>query len=62
MKMVRLYTATRDGWIRRLHRNGSWENWKKLHSETLLGITTAKGGGLIVCDCEKVKESTNLLL
>ncbi|XWS72280.1 hypothetical protein CRYUN_Cryun02cG0026700 [Craigia yunnanensis] len=48
-----LYTATRDGWIRRLHRNGSWENWKKLHSETLLGITTAKGGGLIVCDCEK---------
>ncbi|XVF35147.1 hypothetical protein REPUB_Repub18cG0120100 [Reevesia pubescens] len=48
-----LYTATRDGWIRRLHRNGSWENWKKLDSETLLGITTAKDGGLIVCDCEK---------
>ncbi|XVE97883.1 hypothetical protein REPUB_Repub03eG0057000 [Reevesia pubescens] len=49
--------ATKDGWIRRLHRNGSWENWKKLHSRTLLGITTAKRGGLFVCDCEKVKES-----
>ncbi|XP_022730212.1 protein STRICTOSIDINE SYNTHASE-LIKE 4-like isoform X2 [Durio zibethinus] len=48
-----LYAATRDGWIRRLHRNGSWENWKKVHGETLLGITTAKGGGLIVCDTEK---------
>ncbi|WRX31722.1 Strictosidine synthase [Theobroma cacao] len=48
-----LYTATRDGWIRRLHSNGSWENWKRLHSETLLGITAAKGGGLIVCDCDK---------
>ncbi|XVF48877.1 hypothetical protein PTKIN_Ptkin03bG0223400 [Pterospermum kingtungense] len=39
--------------MRRLHRNGSWEDWKKLHSQTLLGITTAKGGGLIVCDCDK---------
>ncbi|XVF48876.1 hypothetical protein PTKIN_Ptkin03bG0223400 [Pterospermum kingtungense] len=48
-----LYTVTRDGWMRRLHRNGSWEDWKKLHSQTLLGITTAKGGGLIVCDCDK---------
>ncbi|XVE70724.1 hypothetical protein DITRI_Ditri10aG0093700 [Diplodiscus trichospermus] len=48
-----LYTATRDGWIRRLHTNGSWENWKKLQSNTLLGITTSKGGGLIVCDCDK---------
>ncbi|KAL4341256.1 hypothetical protein GQ457_08G003580 [Hibiscus cannabinus] len=48
-----LYTATRDGWIRRLHRNGSWEDWMKQESSTLLGITTAKRGGLIVCDCEK---------
>ncbi|OMO91784.1 Six-bladed beta-propeller, TolB-like protein [Corchorus olitorius] len=42
-----LYTATRDGWIRKLHKNGSWENWKKQESQGLLGITTAKGGGLI---------------
>ncbi|KAE8677136.1 cation/calcium exchanger 4 [Hibiscus syriacus] len=48
-----LYTATRDGWVRRLHRNGSWEDWIKLESSTLLGIATAKRGGLIVCDCEK---------
>ncbi|XP_048431427.1 protein STRICTOSIDINE SYNTHASE-LIKE 4 isoform X2 [Pyrus x bretschneideri] len=32
-----LYTATRDGWIKRLHKNGSWENWKK----GLLKITEA---------------------
>lgn len=62
-----LYTATRDGWMRRLHRNGSWEDWKKLDSQTLLGITTAKGGGLIVCDSEKVRNkgigmSTNLIV
>ncbi|XP_038993823.1 protein STRICTOSIDINE SYNTHASE-LIKE 4-like [Hibiscus syriacus] len=47
-----LYTATRDGWIRRLHRNGSWEDWMKLESNTVLGIATAKRGGLIVCDCK----------
>lgn len=50
-----IYTATRDGWIKRLHRNGSWENWKMLDSHTLLGITITKGGegDLIVCDSEK---------
>ncbi|KAI5445605.1 protein STRICTOSIDINE SYNTHASE-LIKE 4 [Lathyrus oleraceus] len=45
-----LYTATRDGWIKRLVRNGNWENWKHIDSSSLLGITTAKDGGLIVCD------------
>ncbi|KAK7328801.1 hypothetical protein VNO77_22924 [Canavalia gladiata] len=34
-----VYTATRDGWIKRLRRNGNWENWKHIESETLLGIT-----------------------
>ncbi|KAK7304006.1 hypothetical protein RJT34_14984 [Clitoria ternatea] len=48
-----LYTATRDGWIKRLPRNGIWENWKHIDSHTLLGITTAKHGGLIVCDTAK---------
>ncbi|KAK7281308.1 hypothetical protein RIF29_09167 [Crotalaria pallida] len=47
-----LYTATRDGWIKRLRRNGNWENWKHIDSDTLLGITPTKGG-LIVCDAEK---------
>ncbi|OIV98359.1 hypothetical protein TanjilG_16686 [Lupinus angustifolius] len=47
-----LYTATRDGWIKRLPRNGNWENWKHIDSHTLLGITTTKGG-IIVCDTIK---------
>ncbi|GAV64780.1 LOW QUALITY PROTEIN: Str_synth domain-containing protein, partial [Cephalotus follicularis] len=48
-----LYTATRDGWIKRLHKNGSVEDWKMLNGDTLLGITTTKEGGLIVCDTDK---------
>ncbi|KAF5481696.1 hypothetical protein F2P56_002330, partial [Juglans regia] len=48
-----IYAATRDGWIKRLHRNGSWENWKMMNSRTLLGITITKEGDLIVCDSEK---------
>jgi len=49
-----LYTATRDGWIKRMVRNGNWENWKHIDSSSLLGITTSKDGGLIVCDASKV--------
>ncbi|KAL6974618.1 hypothetical protein U1Q18_028802 [Sarracenia purpurea var. burkii] len=48
-----LYTATRDGWIRRLHRNGSWEDWWMVDSDALLGITITEAGNLIVCDYEK---------
>uniref|UniRef100_A0A0R0IEQ8 Strictosidine synthase conserved region domain-containing protein n=2 Tax=Glycine max TaxID=3847 RepID=A0A0R0IEQ8_SOYBN len=49
-----LYTATRDGWIKRLRRNkGNWENWKHMDSDTLIGITTAKEVGIIVCDVTK---------
>lgn len=48
-----LYTATRDGWIKRLHRDGSWENWTILNSQALLGITLTRKGGIIVCDAEK---------
>lgn len=50
-----LYTATRDGWIKRLHRNGSLENWKMINRETLLGVTITAAGDLIVCDVEEVK-------
>lgn len=49
----RIYAATRDGWIRRLHRNGSWENWKFINSHTLLGITPSMAGGILVCDTEE---------
>ncbi|XP_057467453.1 protein STRICTOSIDINE SYNTHASE-LIKE 4-like isoform X1 [Actinidia eriantha] len=48
-----LYTATRDGWIKRLHRNGSWEDWRKFDSNSMFGITITKSGSIIVCDCEK---------
>jgi len=48
-----LYTATRDGWIKRMYRNGSWENWKMTNSQTLLGITITKEGDLIACDSEE---------
>ncbi|KAJ1439936.1 Strictosidine synthase, conserved region [Sesbania bispinosa] len=49
-----MYTATRDGWIKRLRRNEiNWENWKHIENSSLLGITTAKDGGLIVCDTNK---------
>ncbi|RVX05508.1 Protein strictosidine synthase-like 4 [Vitis vinifera] len=48
-----LYTATRDGWIKRLHRNGSWEDWKLIGGYALLGITTARAGGIFVCDAQK---------
>ena len=50
-----LYTATRDGWIKRLHRNGSWEDWKLIGGYALLGITTARAGGIFVCDAQKVR-------
>lgn len=50
-----LYTATRDAWIKRLHRNGSWENWKMLKGHSLLGITITKEGDLVVCDAEGVR-------
>lgn len=55
-----LYTATRDGWIKRLRRNGNWENWKHIDSHALLGITAAKDGGLIVCDANKVNMNSSI--
>ncbi|XP_054790238.1 protein STRICTOSIDINE SYNTHASE-LIKE 4-like [Prosopis cineraria] len=48
-----LYTASRDGWIMRLHRNGSWEHWKNTHSHSMLGITVTRQGAVIVCDADK---------
>ncbi|PWA54612.1 strictosidine synthase [Artemisia annua] len=49
-----LYTATRDGWIKRLLTNGTWENWKKIHDRhTLLGLTVTRAGDVIVCDTEE---------
>lgn len=52
-KEGRLYTATRDGWIIRLLKNGTSENWKWINSTTLLGLTTTICGDLVVCDAEE---------
>lgn len=49
-----LYTATRDGWIKRMRRNGNWEDWKYIGGDTLIGVTESKEGGIIVCDAFKV--------
>ncbi|XP_072971668.1 protein STRICTOSIDINE SYNTHASE-LIKE 4-like isoform X2 [Typha angustifolia] len=51
-----LYTATRDGWIRRMHPNGSWEEWKLLGGAALLGISVSAPGYLLICDADKVGE------
>lgn len=48
-----LYTATRDGWIKRLLKNGSLEDWKWINSSSLLGITTTSTGDLLVCDTDE---------
>ncbi|KAG9458027.1 hypothetical protein H6P81_002535 [Aristolochia fimbriata] len=48
-----LYTATRDGWIKKLHKNGSWEEWRMMGGSSMLGMATAVDGGLLVCDAEK---------
>lgn len=48
-----LYTVTRDGSVKRLHRNGTWENWWQIQSPSLLGITTTAAGDLIVCDADE---------
>lgn len=47
-----LYTATSDGWIKRLHKNGSLENWKWVENGSLLGLTALAAGGVAVCDTE----------
>ncbi|KAK6131779.1 hypothetical protein DH2020_034475 [Rehmannia glutinosa] len=52
-KMGVVYTATRDGYIKRLHKNGTWENWWQIESDGLLGLTTTAAGDLIVCDANK---------
>ncbi|PIA27623.1 hypothetical protein AQUCO_07600059v1, partial [Aquilegia coerulea] len=46
-----LYTATRDGWIKKMHTNGSWEDWNMIATDSLLGLTiSSTPGHLLVCD------------
>ncbi|XP_049387830.1 uncharacterized protein LOC125852145 [Solanum stenotomum] len=52
-KMGIVYTATRDGWIKRRHRNGTWESWKYIGRDTLLGLKVSSSGHIIVCDAQE---------
>ncbi|KAK3213372.1 hypothetical protein Dsin_018078 [Dipteronia sinensis] len=43
-----VYTATRDGWVKRLHKNETWQDWKFIDTtHALLGITTTMENDLI---------------
>uniref|UniRef100_A0ACD5WNY4 Uncharacterized protein n=1 Tax=Avena sativa TaxID=4498 RepID=A0ACD5WNY4_AVESA len=48
-----LYTATRDGWLQRMHPNGSWEHWRFVGGTGLLGIAPSADGSMLVCDADK---------
>ncbi|CAD6223090.1 unnamed protein product [Miscanthus lutarioriparius] len=49
-----VYTATRDGWLQRMHpNNGSWERWRFVGGTGLLGITPSADGTMLVCDADK---------
>ncbi|XP_058108640.1 protein STRICTOSIDINE SYNTHASE-LIKE 4-like isoform X1 [Magnolia sinica] len=48
-----IYTATRDGWIMKIHPNGSWENWKMVGGPYLFGLAMSMDGDLIVAEAYK---------
>ncbi|XP_062189546.1 protein STRICTOSIDINE SYNTHASE-LIKE 4-like [Phragmites australis] len=50
------YTATRDGWLQRMHpNNGSWERWRFVGGTGLLGIAPSADstGTMLVCDADR---------
>lgn len=47
-----VYTTSRDGWIKRLHRDGFLEDWKMVNSSAMLGIIVNKDGDVVVCDAD----------
>ncbi|XP_048435612.1 uncharacterized protein LOC103950294 [Pyrus x bretschneideri] len=51
--LKKVITATRDGWIKRVHTKGSWENRRKVNSDTVFGITFTKDGDLVTCDTDQ---------
>jgi hypothetical protein len=53
-----LYTATRDGWLHKMHPgNSSWERWRFVGGTGLLGVTPSADGTMLVCDADKVSAS-----
>lgn len=65
-----IYTTTRDGWIIKIRKNGTCEDWKFAGGDTLLGVTmsTKNAGDVLVCDywnisdIDKVSYLTSLAL
>lgn len=43
-----IYIGSHDGWIKRMHLNGSWEDWKMVGGYPL-GLTVTKSGDVLVC-------------
>ncbi|KAL8492556.1 hypothetical protein ACS0TY_023951 [Phlomoides rotata] len=48
-----LYTVTRDGGVKKLQKNGTWENLWQFESQNLLGLTITAAGDVILCDGEE---------
>ncbi|XP_052162714.1 protein STRICTOSIDINE SYNTHASE-LIKE 4-like isoform X3 [Oryza glaberrima] len=48
-----VFTATRDGWVRRMRANGSWERWGLVGGTGLLGVAPSADGAMLVCDADK---------
>uniref|UniRef100_A0A0E0I3K4 Strictosidine synthase conserved region domain-containing protein n=1 Tax=Oryza nivara TaxID=4536 RepID=A0A0E0I3K4_ORYNI len=53
-----VFTATRDGWVRRMQANGSWERWGLVGGTGLLGVAPSADGAMLVCDADKCKSVT----
>lgn len=51
-----IYASTRDGWIKKIHKNGTCQDWMMIGGNTLLGITISitNPNHLFVCDATKV--------
>lgn len=52
-----VFTATRDGWVRRMQANGSWERWGLVGGRGLLGVAPSADGAMLVCDADKVNQN-----
>ncbi|RWW69683.1 hypothetical protein BHE74_00022706 [Ensete ventricosum] len=59
-----LYTASRDGWIKRMHAaNRSWEDWRLVGGSSLLGLTlSVSGDDVLICDADKVGKEEVVVL
>jgi hypothetical protein len=56
-----VFTATRDGWVRRMRANGSWERWGLVGGTGLLGVAPSADGAMLVCDADKVFANLKLV-